>query len=536
MSPCVLIVDNEKDMVAVLELILARNDYESMRATSGQQALDLLKASLEPDATPIDLVLLDIMMPDMSGIEVCQAIRQKPAFATLPVMMLTALSSVDDRLLAFDAGADDYLVKPVDHRELLARVQIQLRLRQAERDVRRRNLELVALHTVSDVLNRSLSLNTMLERALAVTCDVLRIDSGAVYLVDDERKHLNLTVSRGLSPTFVSYSQVTRIPIGERHVGRAAATGEAVTKTNLSERPRPTLEIVRDEGLHSAAYIPIKDENDSVTGVLVTAMHTPRDFQKEEIVLLETIGAQLGGALTRARLHEEIEVARDQARALARRITEAQEHERQRIAHELHDQLGQATTALKLDLEILRDTLGPGLPDLDARLAEDIEIASSILSEIQTLSLELRPSVLDDLGLEPALRWYVERFEQRAKLDVELDVKGVGTNQARLTEEVETIAFRCLQEILTNIARHANANSVRIQVRHGKDKFRITTADDGVGFDVDDVLSPTASQYAFGLNGTRERIALVGGTCSITSKIGEGTKVILDIPLDRTGP
>jgi signal transduction histidine kinase len=531
-SDTILIVDNEPDMLTFLRHILKGNGYQVVESSSGQQALETLQQSLEPGGQSIDLTLLDIMMPDLSGIDVCHAIREQEAFVSLPVMMLTALPSVTDRLLAFQAGADDYLTKPVDHRELLARVQIQIRLRRAERDARRRIRELAALHTVSDALNRSVDLQSMLRDTLAVTCDVLRTHSGSIYLVDRDREVARLAVARGHSEEFELHPDIAQVTIGERNVGAVAASGESIILPDLGDLPPSILEILQREGIISAAFIPIRDEA-QVVGVLVVSTKQRREFHTEETVLLETIGSQLGSAIARARLHQEAQAARDQARALARRIVQAQEDERARIARELHDQLGQAATALMLDLEMLRDSLGPDDKDLDVRLAEDVAIATGMLVEIKTLSLDLRPAILDDLGLEPALRWYIDRFTERTVVPVSLTVEGIGEKYQRLPQDIETVAFRCLQEALTNVARHAQAKHVEVTVSRRDDLFCLTATDDGVGFGMEPLVKRNV--ISIGLDGMKERVALVGGACQIHSQPGEGTKIIIEIPLSSPG-
>lgn len=530
MNERILIVDDEESTLAVLRLALERDHYRVVESTSALAAIDILRQSLQEGGQPIDLVLLDILLPDLSGLEVCRILRSEEAFAHLPILVLSALSSVTDRLLAFDAGADDFLVKPVDIREVLARLQVQLRLRRAERDARRRNRELAALHLVSEVLNHSVELRTMLNYTLAVSCDVLRTAMGAIYLVDDDNQYARLAVARGVSESFESHPDVARVPIGERNVGLVAASGESLVKADLVDLPFPSVAVMQRERVVSAAYVPIKRE-ETVVGVLMVGTRRRRVLKAEEVVLLETIGAQLGVAIDRTRLHQEARTARDQARLLARRVVQAQEDERRRISHELHDQIGQAMTALKLDLEMLRDSLGAGDPQLDARLAEDIAIASELLEDIQTLSFTLRPVVLDDLGLKPALRWYVDRFSRRTGLGVEMDVAGIGDGHPRLPDEVETVVFRCLQEILTNVARHARAENVRIAVERRDSFFSLAAIDDGIGFDVAEVLTREAFQAAFGLSGMQERVALVGGTLQIQSWPGQGTQIAIDVSL-----
>ena len=535
-SHTVLVVDNEAELVNLLHEVLEKTGYTVIDCISGQHALEIIDQSIHPGGQQIDLVLLDIMMSDVSGIDICRAIRANEALEHLPVMMLTALAEINDRLDAFEAGADDYLIKPINLRELLARVQVQLRLRSAERDARRRTRELSALRTVSETLSHSPDdINTMLKNSLAVTCDVLRIDAGLIYLVEDNPQFMSLVVSRGVSEDFALHPDVIRRETAITAHGQILPSDKAIAIEDIASVLKQSRANIRDEiageGIASAAFIPIKAEG-IVTGVLIVASRKTRVFHAEEIALLETIGAQLGVAIIRTSLHQEARNARDRAQTLARQMVKVQEDERRRIAHELHDQLGQDMTALKLDLELLRDDLSPEHAHFSARLTEDIAMASHMLKEIQTLSLNLRPAILDDLGLMPALHWYLDQYAKRTGLTV--DIIGLAEDSNRMPEEVETIAFRCVQEILTNIARHANAQHVHIALDTIDGQLRISASDDGVGFSTSEILGPNALYTSMGISGMQERASLLGGHVEITSVPGAGTEAIVNLPLGVT--
>jgi PAS domain S-box-containing protein len=218
---------------------------------------------------------------------------------------------------------------------------------------------------------------------------------------------------------------------------------------------------------------------------------------------------------------------------LSARLIHAQEEERKRISHELHDEIGQALTGISINLAEVEKGLSPTLAQsASERLAETRSLADRLLEQVRELSLDLRPAMLDDLGLVPTLRWYVKRFAKRANIDVELDASGF---EERPAAEVETAIYRVVQEGLTNIARHANASRVSVRLAREEAKVSASIEDDGVGFDVQDVAAPETLDAGVGLTGIHERISSLGGRVDVASRPGQGTRVKVEIPLHRQG-
>jgi len=184
-------------------------------------------------------------------------------------------------------------------------------------------------------------------------------------------------------------------------------------------------------------------------------------------------------------------------------------------------------TAVSVNLQTLAAT-----PDGVARdeiLEESLAITQQTLRQVRTLSLDLRPSLLDDLGLGPALRWYLERQEQRLGCPIAFD-DGVG--DVRHPALVETTCFRIAQEALTNVARHANPRTVRVSIRRDGGALALEVTDDGAGFDVTAAREHAGRGHSLGLLGMEERAVLAGGRFEITSAPGRGTSVRARIPLD----
>jgi PAS domain S-box-containing protein len=217
--------------------------------------------------------------------------------------------------------------------------------------------------------------------------------------------------------------------------------------------------------------------------------------------------------------------------ALSRRLLVAQEAERRAVARELHDEIGQALTAVKLHLNVAARA-----PDRDAAaaaLGQAAEVVNAAIAQVRDKSLDLRPSMLDDSGLVPALRWYLERFQQRSGIEVRL-AAAIGDRLP--TAEQETVCFRLVQEALTNVARHAQAQTVWVSLARCAGGVEISVRDDGKGFDVRAALDRARRGDALGLAGMQERVSLIGGDIEIESRPGEGCEIRVLVPYTSPPP
>jgi PAS domain S-box-containing protein len=222
---------------------------------------------------------------------------------------------------------------------------------------------------------------------------------------------------------------------------------------------------------------------------------------------------------------ENLRASAEQLRALAARLSEIREEERKSIARELHDQVGQALTALKLDLEWTRGQLPAGAPpETRTRFAAMDALLDQTLDTTQRISATLRPAILDDLGLPAALRWQAAEFTQRTGVACET---GLPDADPPLAPATALALFRILQEALTNVARHSGAKNVRIGLTREGPSAILTIADDGRGIPPE-VL---ARQTSLGLMGMRERVLAFGGTLELSATPGEGTTVVVRVPV-----
>jgi two-component system NarL family sensor kinase len=254
---------------------------------------------------------------------------------------------------------------------------------------------------------------------------------------------------------------------------------------------------------------------DSSQPVPATAAHD-RDADLRQ--QLEQLGAQ------QQRLFMQLTSGEQHFRQLARSVWRVQEDERRRLARELHDGIGQHLTALRLRLDLVAgESVGN-----DRALQQAVELCDLAIAETRTLSRLLRPQILDDLGLEAALRWLARYVADGSNLAVEIDARGL---PAHIDGDISTLVFRVAQEALTNVIKHAHATSavVRLSVR-GND-LQLLIVDDGSGCDIDAALVRSSQGQSTGLNSIRERVRLFGGRFAATSTPGEGLQLRILLPL-----
>jgi signal transduction histidine kinase len=217
---------------------------------------------------------------------------------------------------------------------------------------------------------------------------------------------------------------------------------------------------------------------------------------------------------------------------LLKRVVRAQEDERRRVARDLHDGVGQTLSGLATGLAALESRFH-GLDEPARKQMENMKAyAMQSVEELHRVITDLRPSLLDELGLVAALRWYARHYAETLPLTVKVDVQG---QTRRLSPEIETVLFRIAQESLTNVVRHARANYATIRLTMDEQRVVLEIEDDGIGFDPPATFSAGGDSRPWGLLGMQERADLVGGAVDVQSQAWKGSKVTVTIPLPATG-
>jgi PAS domain S-box-containing protein len=376
--------------------------------------------------------------------------------------------------------------------------------RQALVDRDLRSLMKSAVQAVARILD--------LERAevleLAPSGDVLTLRAGAGWDADLEGV-VSVPASR---ESVAGYTLASQAPVVVEDLRR---------ETRFSVPPP-----LADDGVVAVLNVVIRGEPRPY-GVLGGNACHPRQFSPDDIYFLRAVANLLADAIENANVERELQAARDRERRLrerlerhSRMVVEAQERERRRIARELHDEIGQILTGLKLTLE------GHDYLSSEAaanRLVRARELSVELLRRVHDLSLDLRPAILDDLGLQPALVWLTERYREQMGIQVALVCSGL---DGRLRSEVETAAYRIVQEALTNVARHAGVDRASVDCALADGCLRVEVVDDGRGFEVDAVPVGQSS----GLIGMEERARSTAGRIRVESTIGLGTTVVAELP------
>ncbi len=400
--------------------------------------------------------------------------------------------------------------------------------RELETQILRRHHQLFALSRISSAVSGLHDLDTILTTALDNVLELINSDIGGILLLDEEDGTLSYRVQRGLSAKYV---EQTRIPPGKSIAGKVAETGEPIILEDISKDPRITRpDLVLAEGLKGFVSIPLKVKQ-RVIGVMNIASHVANRFAVDDVSLLKSIGDYLGTAIEQARLYDQLAEAGERYRALLQHTLTAQEQERKRIARELHDETSQAITSLTLSLQAIitiAEMKGIGDAEFIEKVKATHEFAVHAGHEIVRLMKELRPSLLDELGMPAAIHRYAKDTLQAHGIEVTAEFKGA---DERFPPEVEVTLFRVAQGLIGNILEHSEAKSTAIKLECNENECTLHIEDDGKGFDVSKLRRVDPSGRGAGLFTIKERVSLVGGNCNVDSRPGQGTRVTVKVPL-----
>lgn len=392
--------------------------------------------------------------------------------------------------------------------------------KRTEDTLRRCADEFTALYAISLDMTMIRDLPTLLNTIVGRIVGLLDINTagGAVYLCDPDRRELHWMAGyRDPSSPVLKY--------GEGAAGTVAQTGEPLIIDNYCVWPGRLGDFEKDQSFITVLSVPMSWQ-DEMIGVLQVSHSTPsRPFTKTDVALITLFANQAAVAVKNARLFEELQSSQSRLQVLSRQLIHAQETERHRIARELHDEIGQALTVIKINVHAAQRA-GNSAP----LLTESLEMLDRTLQQVRELSFDLRPSILDDLGLAAALRWYVKRLAQRVGFVVYCTVD---IADERLPPELETVCFRVAQEALTNVVRHAHPQHVHVVLRQSDAGLELGVIDDGAGFDVDAVRKHIPPEGNLGLLSMQERVQLLGGQIEIKSAPQQGTTVMVRFPITR---
>lgn len=387
-----------------------------------------------------------------------------------------------------------------------ARLYEQLQEREAT--LTRRNDQLALINQVGTALASSLELEEILNKTLALLMEHFKVEAGEIFLIEEDGETLRLVLHRGEAAE--AFWTRNRFKFGEGMVGQAAQTLQPVISNHLDQDEQGTRQAVVEAGFKQIACIPLTAHGE-VVGVLTIATRSRKTISKSEIQLLSSVAGGAGTAIENARLHSNV-----------RRLAVLEE--RERIGMDLHDGTIQSIYGVGLALENARMALRDNPKLAEDRLEKAMEDLNHTIRDIRNYILDLRPRQLQGESLIEGLGRLISEFRQNTKVEVSL--AGPKEPLADLSQANAMSLFHICQEALANVAKHAKASKVTIDLWATADRVLLEISDDGQGFEID----KTNKTVGHGLANMQTRVQNVGGDVDITSASGEGTSILAWVP------
>jgi signal transduction histidine kinase len=382
---------------------------------------------------------------------------------------------------------------------------------------RHQNGSLELLEHIIEVTSADLDVHEVAQRVAALVTAATKSDVCFVHLVDDE---LRRVVLAGATPPFDQQVGIVQLAIGEGIAGWVAKHAlPAVVPDKWKDNRYRYIPELRGQDFTSMVSVPMLVRG-RVVGVLNVHSKAARNYGDDDLVLLTQVANLMARAIENARLYRRLAEREEMLERFATSTVEAQELERRRLAGEIHDGISQRLVSLWYHLLAAQDGLGD--PE---RVRKELDTAKALATEALTEARGaisgLRPFVLDDLGLGPGLESLARSL---TGLETDVDVEPVD-----LPAHVEVALYRIAQEALQNVVKHAEATSVVVRLAAEDESVRLVIADDGRGFDLDELGEPD-DRHAYGLVGIRERAELIGASLTLLARPGTGTTIEVVVP------
>jgi GAF domain-containing protein len=523
------VVDCVRDLVGVLAASVFRLDPESgaleetassgatplrdrpLRYPRGSGAVGL--AVRERRAVVSDNVLADPRLEFPSEV---RAFLESSPIRTILAVPLTVKEQVIGALGLADASDRVFTEDDVRLAQAFAdQAAVALENARLYADAERRRVEAETLSGLVRSITATLDPPSVLRRVAGAARELCGSDSAHILLRDAESDTMFARYGVGQA---VGDADAPRIARGRGAGGQAWSTGRPFRTANRPDDPRVRddyPEAIKREGVIATLVVPIWISG-QVEGLLYVSNRADRPFSDRDEAILIRLADHAAIAIQNATLYSRLQ-------GLSGRLMEVQEAERRHLARELHDEIGQLLTGLRLTLDVPE----PQSPALgERRLGQAQALVQELLERIRALSLDLRPSILDDLGVLPALLGHIERYTSQTKIRVHLEHSGL---DRRFAAETETGVYRIVQEALTNVARHGHVDEVTVRLWATDDVLGVQVEDHGAGFDPDAVLGTGRSG---GLAGLRERAALLNGHLTVETHPGRGVRLTAEVPLN----
>ncbi len=504
----ILIVDDDLPSLRLLSDLLAEQGYDVRSARDGQTAFMLVSAD------PPDLILLDIEMPETNGFQICEQLKSSPESRDIPILFISARDDVLAKVKGFEVGGVDYINKPYQDLEILARIKTHLTISRLQASLVERIDQLSALHNIAQAITKQNELNKALEVTCKTITNLFGVSLTLIALQGNESTELKGLVGFERASGMITASRLESAVFDPTILSGSGHQELSAIQVHLDSLPLPELirRYLDQYRLTSGLIVPLVSRGERLGHMILVKDDLGLPFQKHEIELAETIANDIAAAIENDRLTEQAQAA-------------AVDAERQRLARELHDSVTQSIYSLVL--------LSSGWESMarQGKLEDPVDafrrlgsIGQQALREMRLLLHQLRPSILEDEGLVKAIQQRLDTVEKRSNIEAQLVIDG---NFDHLPEKVEDELYHIAQEALNNTLRHARAQSVKVFMRESENKVILCVEDDGVGFD-------TSIQHSgMGLINIQDRVKAISGELSIISEVGRGTQMTVSVDISQ---
>ncbi|MEK9628700.1 MAG: GAF domain-containing sensor histidine kinase [Nitrospinota bacterium] len=382
--------------------------------------------------------------------------------------------------------------------------------------------------------NETRAINDTLYFCIERVCRFAEWPLGHLYLTEEHASNVLIPTEiwhvrdPGKFDVFQKVTEDTPLEFGVGLPGRVLKSGEPEWIIDVTKDPNfPRAKLAEDIGVRAGFAFPILIGKE-VVGVMEFFSTKAVEPDEEMLAIMAQVGTQLGRVLERKRAQDQSEASQSQLRNLYHRLQQVREEERTRTAREVHDHLSQLLTTIKLELSLLDKKLihyNPGIRESTGQL---LDMSDEAIQSVQRIAMDLRPPILDDLGLSEAIEWQVKEFKGRTGIHCKFLNK---MNGFELDLERSTTLFRIFQETLTNIVRHSQATHVEVKLYANDENINLQVQDNGCGITPDQIQN----MRSLGLLGMRERAMVWGGNVEISGTPQEGTTVTINIKKDSNG-
>lgn len=473
-----IVEDDTGDQELLTELLVASVITIQLLHT----AETLAKAIDSLQKEEFDIIFLDLSLPDSSGIDTFKTIKEHTA--KTPVIILSGLADMNIAVEAISLGAQDYHIKgDLDEKTMNKTILYSIERKRAEKLMKESEERYKAL--------------------------VENAPEALVVLDVENRKFVSVSES---AEKLFKMTRDELLQIGPVEVSPAYQPGGQLSAELATEKISEAI----DGGKHSFEWTHCDKEGNPIP-CEVWLVRLPSETQT-------LIRGSIIDITIRKKAEQELEESYKAIRKLTEHLQNIREEERAHIAREIHDELGQQLTVLKMDISWINKKMGIQDETVKARMKELLVMLDETVRSVRRISSELRPSLLDDLGLTAAMEWQLTEFEKRFQIKTHFKPDDT---EIKLPESMKTGLFRIFQESLTNVARHSKAKKVTVTLHIENGSIVLSVADNGVGFDKQN----TIGKKSLGVLGMQERTSMIGGTYDISGKPGKGTRVVVTIPL-----